>query len=86
MKYLAETTKDPETDKEIRRFWLHLRGEPTEAKKHLLNAILCIFSQWYRKAKYRDRNVEEMGEREIAEVSNAVPLQTYHILLQTLFN
>ena len=68
MQYLAEDAKDPDTGLLTKRFWLHLSGEPTEAKKQLLNAILIIFSHWYRKVEYRGRNTAEMTDEEIAQV------------------
>ena len=70
MQHLAEIAICPQTGKETRQFWLHLRGTLDEAKKTLLNAILCIFCHWFRKVEYRDRNVEEMTEEERAQVSN----------------
>ena len=69
MRYLGQMTKDPETDLPIRQFWLTLLGEPTMAKKHLLNAVLSLFSHWYRKAEYRGRDVETMSDEELAQVS-----------------
>jgi hypothetical protein len=69
MQYLAEDVQDSETGLMTKQFWVHLAGEPSDARKQLLNAILLIFSHWYRKVEYRSRNIAEMSTEELAEVS-----------------
>jgi hypothetical protein len=68
MQYLAEDVQDSETGLMTKQFWVHLAGEPADAKKQLLNAILLIFLHWYQKVEYRSWNIAEMLTKEIAEV------------------
>ena len=82
MQYLAQDVEDPDTGLTTKNFWLHLSGEPTEAKKQLLNAILVIFSHWYRKVEYRTRTISEMSPEEIA----AVRSMWYFLLFPVFFN
>jgi hypothetical protein len=42
MQYLAQDVTDPNLGLMTKQFWVHLSGEPTEAKKQFLNAILII--------------------------------------------
>jgi hypothetical protein len=69
MQYLAEDVRDSETGLMTKQFWVHLAGEPSDAKKQLLNAILLIFSHWYRKVEYRNKDIAQMSAQERAEVS-----------------
>jgi hypothetical protein len=73
MRSLAEFAEDPESGIKTRRLYLHLRGEPTEARKQLLNAVLVIFSHWFRKGPFREKPLAEMTEKEIADVSTGSP-------------
>jgi hypothetical protein len=69
MQYLAQDVSDPDSGLMTKQFWVHLSGEPTEAKKQLLNAILIIFSHWYRKVEFRSSNIADMTAQEVADVS-----------------
>jgi hypothetical protein len=69
MQYLAQDVSDPDSGLMTKQFWVHLSGEPTEAKKQLLNAILIIFSHWYRKVEYRSSSIADMTAQEVADVS-----------------
>jgi hypothetical protein len=78
MQYLAQDVYDPDSGLMTKQFWVHLSGEPMEAKKQLLNAILIIFSHWYWKVEYQSSNIEDMTAQEVADVSCKFCLWVHH--------
>ena len=75
MQSLATVVEDPETGKHLRTFYMVLRGVKTDARKHILNVMLCIYAHACHKKEFKGRDIEEMTEQEQADVR--IPAQGF---------
>ena len=75
---LADMVEDPETGLQVYRFYLLIGGNPTQAKKILLNAVLKLFAMYLRRKDYDDKDIDTLDDVELAKSElQSTTLSTY---------